>query len=145
MIKHAAQTAPAPLSEQDDTVRTPLACSQAAGRLRTPDCWNARLWRALPSLRLVGGPLKTFSMPPKSIYQSPDVRWMPDSQSLIYVATRDGVSNVWKQPLAGGPPKQLTTFLVDTIFYFDVSPNGKRIVSSRGGWTHDMILIKTLQ
>src|SRR5262249_41183374 len=52
-------------------------------------------------------PLRSFSMPPESIYQSPDVHWMPDGRSLIYVATRDGVSNIWSQTLAGGPPRQL--------------------------------------
>ena len=92
-----------------------------------------------------GPPQKIFSMPPQSIYQSPDVHWMPDSQSLTYVATRDGVSNVWSQSLGGGPPRQLTRFLVDTIFYFDVSPTGQKIVCSRGGWAHDMILIKSVE
>ena len=96
--------------------------------------------------QIVGGPrVETFSLPPQTEYQSPDIHWMPDSQSLTYVATHDGISNIWRQPLSGGPPKQLTNFQADKIFYFDVSPNGQEIVCSRGDWAHDMILIKNAE
>ena len=38
------------------------------------------------------------------------VRWSSDSTSLTYIDTRSGVSNLWRQPLDGAPPRQLTAF-----------------------------------
>ena len=36
--------------------------------------------------------------------------WAPDESGLDYVVTRNGVSNIWRQPLTGGPPVQITHF-----------------------------------
>jgi hypothetical protein len=45
------------------------------------------------------------------------------------------------QALDGAPPKQVTDFKADSIFYFDVSDDGKTVVCARGGWKHDILLI----
>jgi Tol biopolymer transport system component len=53
------------------------------------------------------------------------------------------VSNIWSQPLDGGPPKQITKFTSGQIFSFDWSRDGKQqLVCSRGTQTTDVILIK---
>ena len=37
------------------------------------------------------------------------LRWAPDGKSLLYVDTEGGVSNIWSQPISGGPPSELLT------------------------------------
>ncbi len=88
-----------------------------------------------------GSPAQQFELPPQTIYQTPDIYWTPDGRALTYVSTRDGVSNIWTQPLSGGPPKQLTNFQAEKIFYFDLSRDGQQLICSRGGWAHDVVLI----
>ncbi len=69
------------------------------------------------------------------------VRWLPDGRSLAYIVTRDGVSNIWSMPIAGGAPKQLTNFTTDQIARFDLSRDGKPTLFSRGATTKDVVLI----
>ena len=69
------------------------------------------------------------------------MRWTPDGRGVSFVATRDGVSNVWRQPLDGGALKQLTNFTSDQIFWFDWSNDGKQLACSRGRMLNDIVLI----
>jgi len=69
-------------------------------------------------------------------------RWARDGKSLIYLQRAAGVSNLWIQSLAGGPPKQATNFTEGQIFDFDITPDGRQFVCSRGNVTTDVILIK---
>jgi Tol biopolymer transport system component len=55
---------------------------------------------------------------------------------------RDGVSNIWIQPLDGGAPKQITHFKSDQIFWFEWSPDGKQLGVSRGAITSDVVMIR---
>lgn len=89
-----------------------------------------------------GAAVKKFRLPKDSIYQAADVRWAPDGQALTYVVTEAGISNVWRQPLAGGEPTRITNFEADKIFHFDLSRDGQELVCSRGRWAHDVVLIK---
>ena len=70
-----------------------------------------------------------------------DILATPDGRALTYVDQRDNVGNVWSQPLAGGPPTQLTDFKDNQIFSFDWLRDG-RLVSSRGFRASDAVLIK---
>ncbi|HEV2664356.1 MAG TPA: protein kinase, partial [Blastocatellia bacterium] len=70
------------------------------------------------------------------------LRWTPDGRALTYIDTINGVSNIWSLPLDGGPPKQLTDFKTDQIFWFDFSRDGKQLALSRGMETSDVILIR---
>ena len=70
------------------------------------------------------------------------LRWSPDGQSLTYSAHRDGVSNIWAQPLDGGPAKQLTDFKVEGRFLFDWSRDGKQLVFTRRVWLADLVLLR---
>lgn len=56
-------------------------------------------------------------------------------------STPSGVSNLWAQPVDGGPARQLTTFTSEHIFWFDYSRDGKQLALSRGTATSDVILI----
>jgi Tol biopolymer transport system component len=72
----------------------------------------------------------------------PFVRWSPDGQSLTYTAHRDGIPNIWAQPLVGGPAKQLTDFKSEGRLRFDWSRDGKQLVLSRHVWTSDLVLLR---
>jgi Tol biopolymer transport system component len=72
------------------------------------------------------------------------VRWTSDGKSLAYIDTRNGVSNIWLQPVDGGSAKQLTNFNAEQIFYFDWSQGGKNFAITRGTITSDVISISSI-
>jgi len=67
--------------------------------------------------------------------------WMPDGKSVMYIDDKGGVSNLWAQPLAGGPPKQITHFQSDQIFSYHWSPDGKTLGVVRSSTTSDVLLM----
>lgn len=88
-----------------------------------------------------GPPALTFEVP-QDVVPLPFVRWSHDGQSLTYTANRDGIPNIWTQPLAGGPAKQLTDFKSEGRLRFDWSRDGKQLVFSRHVWTSDLVLLR---
>jgi Tol biopolymer transport system component len=68
-------------------------------------------------------------------------RWAPTGDAVEYALTRSGVSNIWRQKLGGGPPKQITNFESGLIFDFDWSRDGRQLALSRGRESSDVILI----
>ena len=60
---------------------------------------------------------------------------------MLYIDTRGGVSNIWMQPLDGGPPRQVTDFKSDRIFGFEWSRDGKQLALARGTESSDVVLI----
>lgn len=87
-----------------------------------------------------GEPVKVFDRSLTTFVEA-GIQWTPDGRALSFIDNRDGVSNVWLQPLDGSPPKQLTNFTSETIFRFAWSPDGKMIVAERGTETGDLVLI----
>jgi serine/threonine protein kinase/Tol biopolymer transport system component/tetratricopeptide (TPR) repeat protein len=90
-----------------------------------------------------GPPVKTMDIPRDVDFRSL-VRWTPDGSSLAYIVNRDGIHNIWVQPLDGRPASQLTNFKSDQIFWFDWSPDGQQLGVSRGTVTSDVVMIKDL-
>jgi len=84
-----------------------------------------------------GSPVYRFDVP----MGATQIRWAPDGKALDYLLTRGGASNIWRQALAGGPPKQITNFKSDLIFSFDWSRDGKQLALARGATSSDVILI----
>jgi len=89
-----------------------------------------------------GEPVRLFELPPNMPYQS-FIHWTPDGRALTYAGIR-GDAKIWLQPIDGGPPKELTDFKSDSIWYFDWSRDGKELACSRGGATSDVVLISGL-
>ena len=88
-----------------------------------------------------GLPIKTFEISAfESVWQ-----WTPDGRALFYTRTRNGVTNIWSQPVDGGPPKQLTDFKSDLIFRFDWSRVGRPLIIARGNVSSDVVLISDLK
>jgi len=68
--------------------------------------------------------------------------WSPDGRAIDYSITRGGVSDIWRQPLSGGAPKQLTHFPSGKIYNFAWSTDGKFLAAARGSVTADIVLLK---
>jgi Tol biopolymer transport system component len=103
------------------------------------------LWGKTPSSPSVlaavpaagGDPLYHFDAPPGLS----GLAWSPDGKALEYALTREGVGNLWEQPLSGGPAKQLTHFKSDLILDFAWSLDGKQLVLARGNPNSNVVLI----
>jgi hypothetical protein len=66
----------------------------------------------LDILPLAGGPsIRQFDVPVLSMMAF-SISWTRDSKGLIFLDSRDRISNLWLQLLAGGKPRQLTNFLL---------------------------------
>jgi serine/threonine protein kinase len=71
--------------------------------------------------------------------------WTPDGAAFDFVDFRDGAWNIWRQPIAGGSPKQITSFdRSQEIFSFAWSRDGTRLACSRGTVSTDAVLLTSL-
>ena len=86
-----------------------------------------------------GEPVKLLDIPAFA------VRWSRDGRALHYADNRGGFSNLWSQPIDGGPPKQLTDFKSDRLFSFAWSTDGKKLAVSRGVNAQDVVLISNFR
>jgi eukaryotic-like serine/threonine-protein kinase len=95
---------------------------------------------------VAGGPLlKKFEVETDIHGEIDTLRWSPDGRSLQYPVDKDGATNLWEQPVAGGPPHQLTKFKSGKIFDFNWSADGKQLLLSRGEVTSDVVLLRNLR
>jgi serine/threonine protein kinase len=96
-----------------------------------------------------GKPVKLFDIQPTAVLPNSlelgVIRWTTDGKAITYVDTREGVSNIWRQPLDGGKPVQLTDFKSDRILSFDWSRDGKQLALGRGTKTNDVVLISSMK
>jgi eukaryotic-like serine/threonine-protein kinase len=73
--------------------------------------------------------------------------WTKDGRAILFVETENGVSSLWAQPI-GAPgvskasAKQIMIFGPGLIWSYAISPDGKQIVSARGGPITDAVLLK---
>ncbi len=71
--------------------------------------------------------------------------WAPAGDAVEYALTRSGVTNIWRQKLGGGPPKQITNFESGQIFDFAWSHDGRQLALTRGSESSDVILISNFR
>ncbi len=71
------------------------------------------------------------------------LHWSPDGRALLHL--REGLLNVWSQPVDGGKPSRLTNFQGDQIFNFAWSQDGKWLALARGRVAEDVVLISDLR
>ncbi len=93
-----------------------------------------------------GRQIELPSVPRSAIRQNSQVilRWTTDGRSYAYIDDRDGVSNIWRQPLDGSPPQKVTSFNDSYIYTFDWSRDGK-IAAARGSYAFDVVLITNFE
>ena len=87
-----------------------------------------------------GAPLYTLDVP--FGMQSP--QFTPDGKAIAFRLTRSRATNIWRQPLAGGDPIQLTRFSSGDIFAFAWSRDGKQLAFSRGLRKTDVVMMSNL-
>ena len=87
-----------------------------------------------------GDPIKTFPIQ-ESIRLQAIAQWSPDGKSIHYLATNNNVTNIWSQPLDGGPAKQVTDFKDSLMSGFGWSRDGKTLACTRGISLRDAVLI----
>jgi serine/threonine protein kinase len=88
-----------------------------------------------------GAPVNVFVRP----IGGQKLHWSPDQKSLQYLLTRRGATNVWEQPLSGGPPRPATDFTSGQIFDFAWSRDGKQLLLAKGENTSDVLLISNFR
>jgi len=99
--------------------------------------------RSLALVPFEGGqPAKFFPFPEDSLPRS--FQWAPDGRAIFFVQSPNDISNIWEQPLTGGPPSQITHFKSDRIYSYDWCRDG-RLVLSRGHDITDALLIKNFR
>ena len=68
----------------------------------------------------------------------------PDGQSLVYIPSEGGSSNLWAWPLDGGEARQLTGFQDELyVAAYDWSSDGKRVAVARADSTSDIVKIES--
>jgi len=88
-----------------------------------------------------GAPVHLFPLPE----DTNEFRWSPDGKGVQFVLTHDGAANLWEQPVAGGPRRQITNFTSGHIFDFDWSRDGKQLFLAKGEINSDVILISNFR
>ena len=91
-----------------------------------------------------GPPVKTFSFTASGTVLSL-LQWAPDGKSVLYTVNANNVSNIWRQSIDGGPPKQITDFKEMLMTGFAWSRDGKQLACTRGNLMRDAILITDLK
>jgi eukaryotic-like serine/threonine-protein kinase len=86
-----------------------------------------------------GPPIKIFDISESRL------RWTPDSRSILYLESEDGVSNLWMQPIAGDAPKQLSHFRGGIIHGFDLSKDGTQLAIERVTESDHVVLIRDVK
>jgi Tol biopolymer transport system component len=71
-------------------------------------------------------------------------RFTPDEKAVVYISQQKGTTNIWVQPLDGGPPRHLTDFPNGDVYNFAYSPDGSKLYLARGFQIRDAILISGL-
>jgi serine/threonine protein kinase len=149
-----SQTGPEISAEKKTVWRVPIDGGEPVPLTNTPSdgpdispdgrliaCWYKQDATSPWKIALVplegGPPTKILDATRTSIFR---LRWTKDGQAITYIKTQDEVSNIWSQPITGGPPKQLTQFTSEVMEGFDWSSNG-HLICSRGFNARDVVLI----
>ncbi|PWT88194.1 MAG: hypothetical protein C5B55_13510, partial [Blastocatellia bacterium] len=88
-----------------------------------------------------GPPIKLLDVPMTSILP---IHWSPDGQGIYYLKARPSLPNIWRQPITGEPPTQVTQFTSELIEGFDVSREGQ-LLCARAHQVQNAIMISNFR
>ena len=72
--------------------------------------------------------------------------WAPDGRAITYVRVTGGAANLWRQPIDGGPPTQVTHYTGgDLIAAHAWSPDGKLLAMVRAVTARDVVVIRDVR
>ena len=91
-----------------------------------------------------GAPMKTFEVRASGTVLTV-AQWSADGKSILYTVNANNVSNIWSQPVDGGPPRQITDFKDMLITGFAWSRDGKQLACTRGTLVRDAVLVTDLK
>jgi hypothetical protein len=74
-----------------------------------------------------------------------NLKWGRTPELVTYVDVRDGIANLWEQPIGGGRSRQLTRFTEGHIFNFAYSKDRTRLFIARGTRRGDVVLLRGLE
>jgi Tol biopolymer transport system component len=89
-----------------------------------------------------GRTLKTFELAAQT-FSSNRIQWTRDGKAIIYGTEDEGLTSILRQPLSGGQPTAVMKF-EDELADFSYSQDGQSLAVARGGWQHDIVLIRDL-
>ena len=91
--------------------------------------------------------IKTFDVPltPNPNTDKQSLQWTADGRGLYFLSFKDGASNIWRQPIDGSAPVQVTNFTNGRIYNFAYSPDGSQLALSRGTYNSDIVLIENVK
>ncbi len=108
---------------------------------------------AVPTLAVLplegGSPTQIIDLPRDTSDYWGRIGWTADGRGIVFAITRNGVTNLWIQPLGKpgskhAPPRQWTHFSANGVARFAISPDGKQVVLARDSSTSDIVLITHL-
>jgi Tol biopolymer transport system component len=87
------------------------------------------------------GQVRQFDAAP-TVARGVPLKWIPGGTTITYADAREGTAEIWGQTLAGGAPRQITDLSGGLITSFDWSPDGRRLVLSRGMRSYALLLLE---
>jgi DNA-binding winged helix-turn-helix (wHTH) protein/Tol biopolymer transport system component len=112
-----------------------IACAQRSGTKQDASILIVAIEGGQPSKRI------EF---PKGGFSGAGIKWSSDSRALIYAAEIGSRTAIFKHPLGGGLPEEITSVDQDELFSFGYSIDGQFLAVIRGAWQHDLVLISDL-
>jgi Tol biopolymer transport system component len=106
---------------------------------------SSDLYRKIAVFPFEGGePVKVFEFSGNPTTRDM-LQWTQDGRAVLYNQMNDNVSNIWKQPVDGGPPQKITDFKESLINDFAYSRDGRLLICTRSTVIREAVMITDLR
>ncbi len=106
----------------------------------SPDAKASLRWQ-IAIVPFDGGPATKLIDLPATVAIDAGPKWTHDGRSIVYIDS-PAASNLYSQPIDGGPAKALTNYKSDYIDSFNWTRDGKQLIIGRGPMVDDVVMIK---
>lgn len=87
-----------------------------------------------------GALIRYLELPPGASQRS--AFWISGDREILLAVSTAGIGNLWALPVAGGPPRQITTFNSDDIARFALSMDRSKVALIRGTPSPELVLLQ---